>query len=109
MGGAQPALMHRKPFGKQPVNSQFRLVSWPLLALVSPLLTKSSVVKAARLERRLSRILRPLLSFLSALQVPEASFRAPLTFTNHLTLVPSLRVGTTGCWSDWRALWFYLP
>lgn len=92
--------MCRTGIDKQPVNSQFRLVSWPLLALVSPLVAKLFMVKTARLEGRPSLILGPLLPFLNSLQVSKTSFLAFLTFTAHLTTVWSLTVGTTGCLSE---------
>lgn len=100
VGGAPPALICRTGFDKQPVNSQFRLVIWSLLALVSPLVAKPSMLKAASLEGRPSLILGPLLPFLSSLQVSKTSFLAFLTFAAHLTSVWSLRVGTTGCLSE---------
>lgn len=99
MGGAPPALMLRTPFGKQPENSQFRLVSWPLLALVSPLVTKSSVVKPASLERRLSLILGPLLPFLgSSLDLHKSSDFSPLPESGPHWLL-----------SDGRAPWLSFP
>ena len=49
-------------------------------------------MEAATLEGRLWLILGPLLPFLSALQVPETSFLAPLTFRTHLISVLPLAV-----------------
>lgn len=41
-GAEGPVMMCRAPFDKQLVNSQSRLVNWPLLVLLSALVTKPS-------------------------------------------------------------------